>query len=67
MEVVRHDGEGMQRESTLVPITEEGSDHEFGIVRALEEPVPLVREDGDGVGAQLLAIRSHGRRAYPRG
>jgi hypothetical protein len=50
VEMVWHDGEGVERESALIAVPEESGDHEFGVRGALEDSVTLVGEDGDGVG-----------------
>ena len=67
VEMVRHDREGVECELTLVAVAEERGDHEFGVIGALENPVTLVGEDGDRVGAELLADRSHGKKSIPQG
>ena len=67
VEMVGHDREGMKRESALVAVAEEGCDHQLGIRGALENSVALRGEDGNRIGAQLLANGGHEARAYPRG
>jgi hypothetical protein len=65
MNVVWHDREGVERESALVPVAEQGGNHELGVRGALEDSVSLVGEDGNGVGTQFLADGSHEREHTP--
>ena len=65
VEMVGHDRECMECEFALVAIAEECSDHELGVLGALEYTVALMSEDGNGVGALLLADGSHAREHTP--
>ena len=65
VEMVWHDRKGVKCESALLAVTEESGDHEFGVCCALGDPVTLVGEDGDGVGALLVTDRSHAREHTP--
>ncbi len=67
VDVVGHDGEGVELELGCVPVAEECCDEEFGVYGSLEMAMPLVGEDGQGVGALLLPDRGHDERAYSRG
>lgn len=65
VEVVRHDGERVERESAPIAVAEESGDHELGVRGALEDSVALVGEDSDGVGALRVTDGSHAREHTP--
>jgi hypothetical protein len=67
VEMVGHNDESVESEAALVAITKECGDHELCICGALEDSFALVREDGEGIGLELLADCSHDKRAYPEG
>jgi hypothetical protein len=66
VDVVGHDGEGVEGEAALVAVAEEGRHHELCVCSALEEAVALVSENRNGIGALRLTDGGHERRAYPR-
>jgi hypothetical protein len=56
-----------EAELALIFITKERGYEKLGVRGVLEMPVTLVREDWDGVCAQLLTDGGHEKKAYPRG
>ena len=67
VDVVGHDDEGVEGETALVAIAEEGRDHELCVFRALEEAVAAVGEDRDGIGALRLTDGGHVIESIPQG
>ncbi len=67
MDVIGHDCEGVELETTLVSIAEQSLDEEFGVGCSLEVAMLLEGRDCDGVRAWLLANCGHREKAYPRG
>jgi hypothetical protein len=65
--VVGHYCEAVEFEAVFVAMLEEGCDEEFGVGCALEVAMSLEGQDGDGVGALLLADCGHREKAYPKG
>jgi hypothetical protein len=57
----------VELEAVFIAMLEERFDEEFGVGCVLEVAVSLEGEDGDRVGALLLADCGHREKAYPRG
>ena len=67
VDVIGHDGEAMKQKFGRVSIAKESGDEKLGVFCALEMPVAIECEDGDGVGVELLADRGHAKESIPQG
>ena len=59
VDVVGHDDEGIEKETSGIAVAEERRDEEAGDKGALEDAAAVVGDRGDGVGLEVLP---HGRR-----
>jgi len=50
VDVVWHDDECVEGETTLISIAKEGFNHQFGVCSSLKDAVALMGENSDGVG-----------------
>jgi hypothetical protein len=59
VDVIGHDGEGVEEESALGAVVGEGGDEAFGVGADLEVAVLLVGVDGEGIGGEGLPLGGH--------
>lgn len=67
MDVIGHNGEGVELEPALIFVVEERGDEEFGVWGSLEVAMLFVGGDGDGVCALASADGDHSSESLPQG